>query len=207
MLCCLIVTDSCVAYTPTWAKSVVCLLLYYGCIKITLNTSFDYIPSFCKQQSNAAYVLFYTAMDFSTQEYCSTTNLKTQNVAMYFYCQVWLCHIVIEVLYACLLCTCMYVLLYIHRKNLPITMIVIPNFSLVLQPLWKFYHGCIQYYNHYIMLHLVCTYTCSLTPSTQHFYNACTTTGFRNTTELQSFNLQFKLQPLYWYINVVFGTV
>jgi len=49
------------------------------------------------------------------------------------------------------------------------------------------------------MLHLVCTYTCLLTPSThvQHFHNNCTMTRFTNTTELQSFNLQFKLQPLY----------
>jgi len=42
------------------------------------------------------------------------------------------------------------------------------------------------------MLDLVCTYTCSLTPLTQHFYNNCTMTGFKNTTELQPFNLQFK---------------
>jgi len=32
-------------------------------------------------------------------------------------------------------------------------------------------------------------------------------TGFKNTTELQPFNLQFKLQSLYWYINVVFHPV
>jgi len=89
-------------------------------------------------------------------------------------------------------------------KKLPTTVIVIRNFSLVLQPLWKFYNGCIQYYNNYTMLHLVCTYTCSLTPSTQCFHNDCTMTGFKNTTELQSFNLQFKTQPLHSYINVVY---
>jgi len=36
----------------------------------------------------------------------------------------------------------------------------------------KFYYGCIQYYNNYTMLHLVCTYTCSLTFSMRKYDSA-----------------------------------
>jgi len=73
------------------SKVFVCLLLYYGCIKISLNTS--HLIIFPPSVNNRATQPMCCSIQqwTSPQECSSTTNLKVQNV---FYCQVWLCHIV-----------------------------------------------------------------------------------------------------------------